>query len=149
MVTARISPKSARIILMLSPLPWERSVKGSIEIDTRSGEIGFDDVYAPRLVAQSRAPGFPQRDRQAIDQAVARLGRSRTRGGLVKIIRLPNGKWRGTVIDEQGKPVEYQDFTTLAAAQRWKRDEMKEIHVGSGRGRRRAAPLHHHGHGVG
>ena len=60
-----------------------------------------------------------------------------TRGGLVRVTRLANGKWRGTVLDEQGKPVEYQDFATQAAAQRWRRDEMKETHLGRGRARRR------------
>ena len=119
-------------------------------------EFGPDEHYYAQVRRREGALVWqePERTLAQAKTVAARAtenfaGRYRTRGGLVKIARLPNGKWRGTVIDEQGKPVEYQDFTTLAAAQRWKRDEMKETHVGSGRGRRRAAPLHHHGHGVG
>jgi hypothetical protein len=70
-----------------------------------------------------------------LDPAVVPSGRSRTRAALVHVTHLANGKWRGTVVDEQGKPIEYQDFATKAAAEHWKRDEMMETHVGKGRAR--------------
>ena len=83
LATAKISPRAARIVVMLSPLPWERQVKGDIRIDSRSGVVQFDRVYAPRLIAQAHAPGFPAGDRALIDRAAATLGRSRGRWALL------------------------------------------------------------------
>ena len=147
------SPRSVRQLMMLAPRPWERGFALISQAPGSPSVITWDPAYDSTILAQADPMiGFSRTDAKAIRAAV---GRSRTRSALVRITHLANGKWRGTVVDEQGKPVEFQDFSTEAAAQRWKREEMRETHllgrrslpVRSGAARLRRAPIHHHAHG--
>jgi len=133
---ALIAGASVRVYPVRAGADYVRGARWAVSWRTPRMPAPAFDYFRTKREADASAADF-RRHYQAGSAHVVMAGYRRTRAGLVKVTRLASGRWRGTVIDEQGKPLEYQDFATEAAAQRWKRDEMRETHVGSGRARRK------------